>query len=147
MKLTVKTLSRFFFIVLAAIALPAAFAFVDDAYSRAMEAAVDAVKDGFLVRQEHWAGSLVTKQPSVVKHQLFAGNSYWFWLGSDEDSAQVTVHVYDTAGKLADADAWQRGNTAAVKIVPKKTGTYFIVFSIEQSNAKKNRWALAYGFK
>jgi hypothetical protein len=34
-----------------------------------------------------------------------------------------------------------------VKVVPKKTGTYFIVFSIEQSQAKKNRWALAYGYK
>ena len=68
-------------------------------------------------------------------------------LGSDEDSAQVTVHVYDASGKLADSDSWQRGNIAAVKIVPKKTGTYLIVFSVEQSNAKKNRWALAYGFK
>ncbi len=147
MKLTVKTISRFFLILVAALALPAAFAYVDDAHSRAMEAAMAAVKDGYLVRQEYWAGALETKKQSVVKHQLFAGNSYWFWLGSDEDSAQVTVHVYDAAGKLADADAWQRGNTAAVKIVPKTTGTYLIVFSIEQSSAKKNRWALAYGYK
>ena len=147
MKFTVKTLSRIFLIIVAVIAVPLAFAFVDDAHSFAMEAAVPAVKEGYLVRQEYWAGSLAVRQPSVVKHQLFKGNSYWFWLGSDEDSAQVTVHVYDPDGKLADTDAWQRGKTAAVKISPKKTGTYFIVFSIEQSKAKKNRWALAYGFK
>ena len=142
-----KTLSRFFLILVAAIALPVAFAYVDDAHSRAMEAAAAAVKDGYLVRQEYWAGALTTKQPSVVKHQLFKGNSYWFWLGSDEDSAQVTVHVYDPGGKIVDAEAWQRGNTAAVRVAPKKTGTYLIVFSIEQSQAKKNRWALAYGYK
>lgn len=142
-----KTPTRLLLILLTAIALPVAFAYVDDAHSRAMEAAVPAVKDGYLVRQEYWAGSVVTKQPSVVKHQLFAGNSYWFWLASDEDSAQVTVHVYDPSGKLADNEAWQRGNMAAVKITPKKTGTYFIVFSVEQSKAKKNRWALAYGYK
>ena len=142
-----KKLSRLILLLIAAVALPIAFAFVDDAHSRAMEAAVDAVKDGFLVRQEYWAGALVTKQPSVVKHQLFAGNSYWFWLGSDEDSAQVTVHVYDPSGKLCDAEASQHGKMASVKVVPKKTGTYFIVFSIEQSKAKKNRWALAYGYK
>ena len=142
-----KTTTRLILILLTAVALPVALAFVDDAHSRAMEAAVPAVKEGYLVRQEFWAGSLVTKQPSVVKHQLFAGNSYWFWLGSDEDSAQVTVHVYDPNGKLADAESWQRGNTAAVRIAPKTTGTYFIVFSIEQSKAKKNRWALAYGYK
>ena len=142
-----KTLSRFLLIIVAAIAVPLAFAYVDDAHSRAMEAAAPAVKEGYLVRQEYWAGALTTKQPSVVKHQLFKGNSYWFWLGSDEDSAQVTVHVYDPTGKIADATAWQRGNTAGVHVVPKKTGTYLIVFSIEQSNAKKNRWALAYGYK
>ena len=147
MKTTVKKLSRFLLILAAAVALPAAFAHVDDAHSRAMEAATEAVKDGFLVRQEFWAGSLSTKQPSVVKHQLFAGNSYWFWLGSEEDSAQVTVHVYDPSGKLCDAESWQRGKMAAAKVVPKVTGTYLIVFSIEQSKAKKNRWALAYGFK
>ena len=142
-----KKLSRFLLILVAAIALPVAYAYVDDAHSRAMEAAIPAVKEGYLVRQEYWAGALTVRQPSVVKHQLFKGNSYWFWLGSDEESAQVTVHVYDPSGKLADAEASQHGNTAAVKIVPKKTGTYFIVFSIEQSKAKKNRWALAYGYK
>ena len=142
-----KKLTRFLFILVAAVALPVAFAYVDDAHSRAMEAATAAVKDGYLVRQEYWAGALVAKQPSVVKHQLFKGNSYWFWLGSDEDSAQVTVHVYDPSGKIADAESWQRGNTGAVRVVPKTTGTYLIVFSIEQSKAKKNRWALAYGFK
>ena len=142
-----KKLTRFLLILVAAIALPIAYAYVDDAHSRAMEAATPAVKEGYLVRQEYWAGSLITKQPSVVKHQLFKGNSYWFWLGSDEDSAQVTVHVYDPSGKIADAESWQRGNTAAVRVAPKATGTYLIVFSIEQSKAKKNRWALAYGYK
>jgi hypothetical protein len=144
---TVKKLIRSLLILAAAIALPVAFAYVDDAHSRAMEAADAAVKDGYLVRQEFWAGSLGIKQPSVVKHQLFAGNSYWFWLGSDEDSAQVTVHVYDSKGKIADAESWQRGNMAAVRVAPTKTDTYLIVFSVEQSKAKKNRWALAYGYK
>ena len=142
-----KTLSRLIFILVAAVALPVAFAYVDDAHSRAMEAAIPAVKEGYLVRQESWSGSLVTKQPSVVKHQLFAGNSYWFWLGTDEESAQVTVHVYDSGGKRVDTESWQHGSTAAAKVVPKMTGTYLIVFSVEQSKAKKNRWALAYGYK
>ena len=142
-----KTLARFFFVLVAFAAAPLARAYVDDAHSRAMEAAAPCVKEGFLVRQEYWAGSLAARQPSVVKHQLFKGNTYWFWLGSDEDSAQVTVHVYDSSGKLADAEAWQQNSKAGVKVVPKKTGTYLIVFSIEQSRARKNRWALAYGYK
>lgn len=142
-----KKFSRFFLILIAFVAAPLVWAYVDDAHSRAMEAAAPYVKEGFLVRQEYWAGSLNARQPSVVKHQLFKGNTYWFWLGSDEDSAQVTVHVYDPSGKIADADSWQKGNMAGARVVPKKTGTYLIVFSIEQSRAKKNRWALAYGYK
>ena len=142
-----KIFARIALVVLAFVIAPLALAYVDDAHSRAMEAAAPSVKQGFLVRQEYWAGTLTVRQPSVVKHQLFKGNTYWFWLGSDEDSAQVTVHVYDPSGKLADAEAWQNGNKAAVRVVPKKTGTYLIVFSIEQSRAKKNRWALAYGYK
>lgn len=145
--ITVKKLSRFLLILAAAVAIPFAWAYVDDAHSRAMEAAAAAVKDGYLVRQEYWAGSLTVRQPSVVKHQLFKGNSYWFWIGSDEDSAQVTIHIYDPSGKLVDSESWQRGNMAAAKVVPKQTGVYLIVFSVEQSKAKKNRWALAYGYK
>ena len=142
-----KTIARLFLVLFASVVVPFAFAFVDDAHSRAMEAATAAAKDGFLVRQEYWAGSTAVRQPSVVKHQLFKGNTYWFWLGSDEDSAQVTVHVYDPSGKIADAEAWQQGNKAAVRVVPKTTGTYLIVFSVEQSRTKKVRWALAYGYK
>lgn len=142
-----KTLARILLTAAAITVIPLAVAYVDDAHSRAMEAATTYVKQGFLVRQEYWAGSLNVRQPSVVRHQLFKGNTYWFWLGSDEDSAQVTVHVYDPDGKLADAESWQQGNKAAVKVAPRKTGTYFIVFSIEQSRSKKNRWALAYGYK
>ena len=142
-----KTFARIFLIAAAIVIAPLAVAFVDDAHSRAMEAATAAVKDGFLVRQEYWAGTVAVRQPSVVKHQLFKGNNYWFWLGSDEDSAQVTVHVYDPSGKLVDAEAWQNGNKAAVRVVPKKTGTYLIVFSVEQARSKKIRWSLAYGYK
>ena len=142
-----KTFPRFLIAIVAAVAAPFVWAFVDDAHSFAMEAAAPYVKEGFLVRQEFWAGSLAARQPSVVKHQLFKGNTYWFWLASDESSAQVTVHVYDPSGKIADAEAWQRGKLAGAMVVPKKTGTYLIVFSIEQSRAKKNRWALAYGYK
>jgi hypothetical protein len=143
----VKTFSRAVLILSAILFVQAAVAYVDDAHSRAMEAATSYVKQGFLVRQEYWAGAIAVRQPSVVRHQLFKGNTYWFWLGSDEDSAQVTVHIYDPDGKLADAEAWQQGNKAAARVIPKKTGTYFIVFSVEQSRAKKVRWALAYGYK
>jgi hypothetical protein len=135
-------------VLAAAIAISStAFAWVDDSHSRAMEIAAPYVKQGYLVREEFWSGSVGTKQPSIVRHQLFKGNTYWFWLGSEEDKASITLHVYDTDGKLCDSEAWQKGPRAAVKVTPKKSGTYFFVFSVEESPTKKTRWSLAYGYK
>jgi hypothetical protein len=124
-----------------------AFAWVDDSHSRAMSIATPYVKEGYLVREEFWSGSLPSRQPSIVRHQLFKGNTYWFWLGSEEDKANITLHVYDGDGKLCDTEAWQKGPRAAVKVTPKRTGTYSFVLSIEDSPTKKTRWSLAYGYK
>ncbi len=131
------------FILLAA----EARAYVDDAHSRAMEAATDAVKDGFQVRQEYQSGRLGVGRQTVVRQQFFKGNRYWLWLGSDDDSAQISVHIYDPNGRLADARSWQKGMMAAVRVVPEITGTYYAVITIESSKNKRVGWALAYGYK
>lgn len=136
--------------LLAALTLSAAsavHAVVDDAHTFALEAATPYVRKGFQVREEHWAGWLGKGQQSSIEHQLFKGNEYWFWLASDEDEAIVTIHVYDSSGKLVDAEAWQKGKTAAVRVTPRRTGSYYIVFSIQDTRLKRTRWAVAYGFK
>jgi len=122
-------------------------AYVDDAHSFAMNAASSAVKKGYAVRQEYWSGATTIGQSNGLTQQLFKGNDYWFWLGSDEDTAQVTIHVYDASGKLVDSEAWQKGQTAAVRVTPKKTGIHYIIFSIERARTRKMRWAVAYGYK
>ncbi len=128
-------------------ATPALHAVVDDAHSFALEAATPYVRKGFVVREEHWAGWLEKGQQSSIEHQLFKGNQYWFWLASDETEARVTIHVYDSGGRLVDAEAWQSGKTAAVRVTPKRTGTYYIVFSVQDTRLKRTRWAVAYGYK
>ena len=124
-----------------------ALAVVDDAHTYALEAGAPYVKKGFVVREEHWAGSLSRNEQSSIAAQLFKGNEYWFWLSSDEDDARVTVHVYDSAGKLVDAEAWQRGKSAGVRVLPKSTGTFFIVFKVTETKLKRTRWAVAYAYK
>ncbi len=130
-----------------ALLVPNAHAYVDDAHSRAMEAATPAVKDGFQVRQEYHSGTLAVRQQAVVRQQFFKGNRYWLWLGSDDDSAKISVHIYDPNGNLADALAWQKRATAAVRVTPKLTGTYYAVITIESAKSKRVNWALAYGYK
>ena len=132
---------------LLSIATPSAVAVVDDAHTFALEAATPYVNDGYAVREEHWAGWLSKGSQGSIQHQLFKGNDYWFWLASDEEEAKVSIHIYDSKGNLADAEAWARGKMAGVRIQPKTTGTYFIVFRVDDSKLKRTRWAIAYGFK
>ncbi len=120
---------------------------VDDALSFAHEAAAPYVKQGFTVREDAWGGDLGVKDQKAVTAQLFKGNEYWFWLGTDTRGAVITVHVYDSTGKLAETDAWQKGRFAGVKVVPKSTGTYYAIVTVEKSPQERTNWALVYGYK
>jgi hypothetical protein len=69
-------------------------------------------------------------------------------MGTDLASAKITVHIYDSEGNLAEAESWQnKPHMAAARIVPKKTGSYYLIVEIQKSPEERTRWALAYGFR
>jgi hypothetical protein len=126
----------------------AALASVDDAQSFALQAAEPYVKQGFQVREDYWGGDLGSGEKKAVRQQLFKGNEYWFWLGTEVDKAKVSVHIYDSDGKLAEEpDSWEKGHFAAAHVIPKATGSYFVIVSVEQSPEERTHWALVYGFR
>ena len=126
----------------------AACASVDDAQSFALQAAEPYVKQGFQVREDYWGGDLASGEKKAVRQQLFKGNEYWFWLGTEVDRAKVSVHIYDSDGKLAEEpDSWEKGHFAAAHVIPKTTGSYFIIVSVEESPEDRTHWALVYGFR
>ena len=132
--------------------LPAIFASVDSTtvYARAFAllAAEPYLKKGFQVREDYWAGDLASGEKKAVRQQLFKGNEYWFWLGTEVDRAKESVHIYNSNGELAEqSDSWVKGNLAAAHIIPKTTGSYFIIVSVEESPAAHTHWALVYGFR
>jgi hypothetical protein len=125
-----------------------AHATIDDALSFALEAADPYVKEGFTVREDYWGGDLPVKQTKAIVHQLFKGNEYWFWMGTDTDKAQISVHIYDSDGKLVETkDSWQKPHKAAAHVIPKRTGTYYLIVEIEKSPEERTFWSLAYGFR
>ncbi len=127
---------------------PAILASVDDAQSFALQAAEPYVKEGFQVREDYWGGDLGSGEKKAVRQQLFKGNEYWFWLGTEVDRAKVSVHIYDSDGKLAEeTDGWEKGHFAAAHVIPKTTGSYFIIVSVEESPEERTHWALVYGFR
>ena len=125
-----------------------AFGSVDDAQSFALEAAQPYIKEGFQVREDYWGGDLAASEKKAVRQQLFKGKEYWFWLGTEVEAAKVSVHVYDSDGKLVEqSDGWQKGHFAAAHVIPKTTGSYFIIVEIESSPEERTHWALVYGFR
>ena len=134
-------------ILCTALAATAARATVDDALSFALEAADPYVKEGFTVREDYWGGDLPVKQTKAIVHQLFKGNTYWFWMGTEEKAAKISVHIYDSDGNIAEVEAWQKPHFAAARVVPKKTGSYYLIVEIEKSPLERTSWSLAYGFR
>ncbi len=128
-----------------------AFATIDDALSFALEAADPYVKEGFTVREDYWGGDLAVKGTKAIVHQLFKGNEYWFWMGSDVKDAKISVHVYDSEGNLAEVESKTLkvtgGSACAARVVPKKTGSYYLIVEVQKSSAERTTWSLAYGFR
>jgi hypothetical protein len=134
------------------LAVAPAQATIDDALSFALEAADPYVKEGFTVREDYWGGDLPVKGTKAIVHQLFKGNEYWFWMGTDVKDAKISVHVYDSEGNLAEVEAKPLkvtgGGTAfAARVVPKKTGSYYLIVEVQKSAEERTTWSLAYGFR
>src|ERR1041385_9282473 len=99
-----STTRRTALLLLALLAFPvaAARASVDDAHSFALQSAEPYVKEGYQVREDYWGGDLGVGEKKAVRQQLFKGNDYWFWMGTEVETAKISVHVYDADGKLCD---------------------------------------------
>jgi hypothetical protein len=134
-------------IIVALASAMALHATVDDALSFAYEAATPYVKQGFTFREDAWGGDLGVGDQKAVTAQLFKGNEYWFCLGTDADNATVTVHVYDSKGKLVETQDWQKGRFAGAFVSPKQTGTYYAIVEVKKSPEERTHWALVYGYR
>ncbi|MBE2205902.1 MAG: hypothetical protein IAE94_16350 [Chthoniobacterales bacterium] len=138
---------NFLLALLSAILLATAYAYVNDALSFAHEAAAPYAKKGFSVREDAWGGDLGVKDQQAVSAQLFKGNEYWFCLGTEVKGAVLTIHLYDSQGKLVEAESWQKGRFAGARIVPEKTGTYYAIITVEKSPQERTGWAVVYAYK
>jgi hypothetical protein len=139
---------------------PVVHAVVDDAHTEAMDLAGPAYKKGFKIREDYWKGTAKPAERKSVKAQLFKGNEYWFWLGSDEDNVDITLDLFDGSGQKITLETISGIAAKGVRVVPPKTGTYVAVFTISLKESKEEAkgkpvvekpakicWALAYGWR
>jgi hypothetical protein len=129
------------------LALPAR-ATVDEAHDYAMEAATPFVEQGYTVREDYWNGEVESGQRLAVRHQLFKGNEYAFWLGTASDGVELELAVYDAKGQPVHMERKAEKHAVSVRVNPPGTGTYTVVFSVKsKKNERGVTWALAYGYR
>ncbi len=124
---------------------------LNEALSISFEIAAPYVeKEKFSVREDNWSGEIPAGESKLIRHQLFRGNEYWFWLGSSFENAVVKVEIFDSEGNPAGTESFAEKNKAGVRLLPPKTGTYFIRITVEDANKAKGEtldWGLVYGYR
>lgn len=120
---------------------------VDEAHDHAMEAATPFVNQGFTVREDYWNGEVESGQKLAIRHQLFKGNEYAFWLGTANPDCELDLAVYDEKNNPVHMERKTDKFTCSVRVNPPKTGTYTVVFSVKSKKERGVTWALAYGYR
>src|SRR6187399_397282 len=133
-------------LLLLSLALPLS-ATVDEAHDYTMEAATPFVEQGYTVREDYWNGEVESGQRLAVRHQLFKGNEYAFWLGTANDGCELDLAVYDEKGQPVHMERKVDKKSVSVRVNPPRTGTYTVVFSLKSKKERGVTWALAYGYR
>lgn len=143
-------LRRRLFPLLAVLLLPGlgmVYGTMQEAITMALEAATPYVKDGFKIREDNWHGDTKSGRPLLVKHQLFRGNEYWFWAATSFPDSTVTVGVFDSKGNLVSLESFSKDGKSGVRVLPKKSGTYFIRVTVSSTQHDELDWGLVYGYR
>ena len=143
-------MTRFLFFLLAGVLLssPALRAESDgdvEAHKAVLDLSGAFTNDGFKIRDGHWSGTLKPGERVLVAVNLYAGNQYWFAVGSVEPAKKVDVAVYDETGKLVTTEGYNEGERAAAGFSPTSSGQYYI--SVGLLEGGESSFCLVYCYK
>jgi hypothetical protein len=101
--------------------------------------------DGFKIRDGHSCGMLKPHDRALVAVNLYAGNQYWFSVGTAEPLKKVAVGVYDEAGNQMKTENFDNEGKAAAGFAPDNSGQYFI--SVDSTEGQEGSFCLVYSYK
>lgn len=125
------------------------WAATDDGQVAARNAASDLAgafaNDGFKLRDGAWTGQLAPHQSQLVQVNLYAGNQYWFSLGTTAEAKAISIGVYDETGKPVEFEPFTEATRAAAGFAPRVSGPYYI--RIEETEGAPASFCLLYSYK
>lgn len=120
---------------------------MNEGVSLALGVAIPYEKEGFKIRKDNWSGESGANKSLLIKHQLFRGNEYWFWAATSFPDATTQVGVFDEKGNSISLETFSKNGKSGVRILPNKTGTYFIRITLKSTQHKELDWGLVYGYR
>jgi len=111
----------------------------------ALELAGAFANDGFNIRDGHWCGVLKPGEHALVGLNLYAGNQYWFSVGTVEPIKKVAISVFDEAGKRVTTESYSNEEKAATGFAPENSGQYLV--AIDLAEGQEGSFCLVYSYK
>jgi hypothetical protein len=136
-----------FILALAVAASPLRAATDDEVASRklALEVAGAFSNDGFKLRDGNWCGKFEPGKPALIQVNLYAGNQYWFTVGSTEAAKKIAVTVFDETGKPVATEPYSDTSVAAAGFAPKNSGPYYVRLDLTEGAA--SAFCLIYSYR
>jgi len=116
-----------------------------NARKNALDVAGAFTNDGFKLRDGHWCGTIKPQDHALIAVNLYAGNQYWFAVGTTDPARKIAVNVYDETGKLLTTDHYDGGDRAAAGFSPTDSGQYFV--SVDLVEGGSSSFCLIYSYK
>ena len=101
--------------------------------------------DGFKIRDGHSCGVLKPHDHALVAVNLYAGNQYWFSVGTTEPRKKVGVSLYDETGKQMTTENFSNEARAAAGFAPENSGQYYV--SVDSVGDQEGTFCLVYSYK
>lgn len=111
----------------------------------ALELAGAFANDGFKIRDGHWCGALKPHVRALIAVNLYAGNQYWFSVGTVEPVKKVAISVFDEAGKQVTTESYSNEEKAAAGFAPENSGQYFV--AVDLVDGQEGSFCLVYSYK
>jgi hypothetical protein len=111
----------------------------------ALEVAGAFSNDGFKIRDGHSCGVLKPHEHAFVAVNLYAGNQYWFSVGTVEPVKKAAISVYDETGKQMTTEDYSNGEKAAAGFAPENSGQYFV--AVDLVDGQEGSFCLVYSYK
>jgi len=116
-----------------------------NARKNALDVAGAFTNDGFKLRDGHWCGTLMAQDHALIAVNLYAGNQYWFAVGTADPAKKIAVNIYDETGRLLTTEHYEGGDRAAAGFSPNDSGQYFV--SVDLVEGGSSSFCLIYSYK